>query len=168
MGSGAGSHHFAAILQVGNYYKTSCQHTHCDYAIHVVQSKHQHVFVQYHWFTGRLEENHAVRIWEINAGSKFAPSHCYTSSRQWQRSNLPVQRLWQCNPCGATQTSTLVSPTPLVYSKVGRKHMQLEYGNECRFAPSHSFIFKQAIATKQPASIQVVPNCDNATHVVHG
>ena len=79
MGSGAGSHHFAAILQVGNYYKTSCQHTHCDYAIHVVQSKHQHVFVQYHWFTGRLDENHAVRIWEINAGSKFAPSHCYTS-----------------------------------------------------------------------------------------
>ena len=49
MGSGAGSHHFAAILQVGNYYKTSYQHTHCDYAIHVVQSKHQHVFVQYHW-----------------------------------------------------------------------------------------------------------------------
>ena len=39
--------------------------------------------------------------------------------------------------------------------------MQLEYGNECRVAPSHSFIFKQAIATEQPASIQVVPNCDN-------
>ena len=41
--------------------------------------------------------------------------------------------------------------------------MQLEYGNECRCAPS--FILKQAITTKQPASIQVVRNCANAIHV---
>ena len=34
--------------------------------------------------------------------------------------------------------------------------MQLEYGNECRFAPSHSIIVKQAITTKQPTSIQTV------------
>ena len=45
------------------------------------------------------------------------------------------------------------------------KNMQLEYGNECRFAPSHNFISKQAISAKQPASIQVVGNCANATHV---
>ena len=45
------------------------------------------------------------------------------------------------------------------------KNMQLEYVNECRFAPSHNFISKQAISTKQPASIQVVRNCANATHV---
>ena len=46
------------------------------------------------------------------------------------------------------------------------KNMHLEYGNEFRFAPSHNFVSKQAISTKQPASIQVVRNCDNATHVV--
>jgi len=45
------------------------------------------------------------------------------------------------------------------------KNMQLEYENECRFAPSHNFISKQAISVKQPASIQVVRNCANATHV---
>ena len=45
------------------------------------------------------------------------------------------------------------------------KNVQLEYGNECRFEPSHNFISKQAISTKQPASIQVVRNCANATHV---
>jgi hypothetical protein len=44
--------------------------------------------------------------------------------------------------------------------------MQLEYGNVCRFAPSHNFISNQAISTKQPASIQVVRICGNATHVV--
>ena len=98
------SHHLTAILQAGNDNEATYQYRHYDNAIHVVQRKHQHLFLLHH----------------------------------------------------------------LVYSKVGRKHMQLEYGNECRFAPSHSFIFKQAIATKQPASIQVVPNCDNATHVVHG
>ena len=47
-----------------------------------------------------------------------------------------------------------------------KKFTQLEYGNECRCAPSHSFIFKQAVTTKQPASMQIVSNCDNATHVV--
>ena len=46
-----------------------------------------------------------------------------------------------------------------------KKFTQLEYGNECRCAPSHSFIFKQAVTTKQPASMQIVSNCDNATHV---
>ena len=47
-----------------------------------------------------------------------------------------------------------------------KKNMHLEYGNDCRCAPSHSFIFKQAVTTKQPASMQIVTNCDNATHVV--
>ena len=46
------------------------------------------------------------------------------------------------------------------------KNMQLEYGNECRCAPSHSFIFKQAVTTKQLASMQIVSNCVNETHVV--
>ena len=53
-----------------------------------------------------------------------------------------------------------------VCTKVGRKFMQLEYGNECRCAPSHSFFLKQAVTTKQPASMQIVSSCDNATHVV--
>ena len=95
-------HHLTAILSAGNDNEATYQYRHYDNATHVVQRKHQHLFLQQ------------------------------------------------------------------VCSKVGRKHMQLEYGNECRFAPSHSFIFKQAIATKQPASMQVVPNCDNATHVLHG
>ena len=66
------SHHLTAILQAGNDTEATYQYRHYDNAIHVVQRKHQHLFLQHH----------------------------------------------------------------LVYSKVGREHMQLEYGNECRFAPS--------------------------------
>ena len=33
-------------------------------ATYVVQPKHQHIFVQYHWFARRLGEKRAIRIWE--------------------------------------------------------------------------------------------------------
>ena len=45
---------------------------------------------------------------EMNAASQFAASGCCTSSRQLQPKNLPAYTLWQCNPCDATQTSTLL------------------------------------------------------------
>ena len=89
MGIDAGSLHLTAVLQAGNCNQTTWQYTNWDNATHVVQPKHQHVFVQHHWFPRRLKQN-----------------------------------------------------------------MQLEYGNECRFAPS--FILKQAITTKQPTSKQSV------------
>ena len=100
MGIDAGSLHLTAILQAGNCNQTTWQYTNWDNATHVVQPKHQHVFVQYHWFARRLGEK-----------------------------------------------------------------QESECGNECRFAPSHNFISKQAVSTKQLASIQVVRNCANATHV---
>ena len=90
------SHHLTAILQAVNDNEATYQYRHYDNAIHVVQRKHQHLFLQHH----------------------------------------------------------------LVYSKVGRKHMQLEYGNECRFAPSHSFIFKQAM---QISNLPVYKLCQIVT-----
>ena len=51
------SHHLTAILQAGNCNQTTWQYTNWDNATHVVQPKHQHVFVQYHWFARRLEKN---------------------------------------------------------------------------------------------------------------
>ena len=227
--AGSHSHHLTAILQAGNCNLTTWQYTNWDNATHVVQPKHQHVFVQYHWFARRLGEKRALRIWEVmqvrtisqlflsrqlqtkqpasvqivsscdnathvvqpkhthyivctialgckrlednHAGGMrvimwFIPFHCYTSSRQIQRNNLPLiqtvamQPMW-CNP--NINTYCLIA---LVCTKVWKKFMQLEYGNECRCAPSHSFIFKQAVTTKQPASMQIVSSCDNATHVV--
>ena len=71
-----------------------------------------------------------------------------------------MQPMW-CNP---NIWQYLFSTTGL-HEGWGKK-MQLEYGNECRCAPSHSFIFKQAVTTKQLSSMQIVSNCDNATHVV--
>ena len=73
---------------------------------------------------------------------------------------VTMQPMW-CNP---NINTYLFSTTGL--HEGWKKFMQLEYGNECRCAPSHSFIFKQAVTTKQPASMQIVSNCDNATHVV--
>ena len=70
-----------------------------------------------------------------------------------------MQPMW-CNP----NISTYLFNTTGLHEG-WEKNVQLEYGNECRFAPSHNFISKQAISTKQPASIQVVRNCANATHV---
>ena len=72
---------------------------------------------------------------------------------------VTMQPMW-CNP---NINTYLFSTTGL--HEGWKKFMQLEYGNECRCAPSHSFIFKQAVTTKQPASIQVVRNCANTTHV---
>ena len=70
-----------------------------------------------------------------------------------------MQPMW-CNP----NISTYLFNTTGLHES-WEKFMQLEYLNECRFAPSHNFISKEAISTKQPASIQVVRNCANATHV---
>ena len=70
-----------------------------------------------------------------------------------------MQPMW-CNP----HISTYLFNTTGLHEG-WEKNMQLEYGNEFRFAPSHNFVSKQAISTKQPASIQVVRNCANATHV---
>ena len=260
-----------------------------DNATHVVKPKHQHLLVQYYEFASRLEDSHAVRIWELmqvrsislpyfkqaiatkqpdsiqtetmqpmwcnpnistylfnttglhegweknksqNVGMSAGSHHLTTLflSRQFQPNNLPVYKLcetvptqpmwsnpniniacpilrvcikvgrkscsyklgidagslhltaifqagkckqttWQytnwrqCYPCGATQTSARICSIPLVCTKVGRKTCSQNIGNECRFAPSHNFISKQAVTTKQPASIQVVRNCANATHV---
>ena len=79
------------------------------------------------------------KVMQLEYGNwcRFAPSHCYTLSRHLQPNNLTVYKLWQCNPCGETQTSTFACPMLRVCIKVGRKVMQLEYGNWCRFAPSH-------------------------------
>ena len=157
------SHHLTAILQAGNCNQTTWQYTNWDNATHVVQPKHQHVFVQYHWFARRLEEKHALRICEVMQVRTHLTA--LFLSRQLQPNNLPVcklyqiatmqpmwsnpnihtslsnAKLWQCNPCGVTQTSTRICSVPLVCTKVGRKFMQLEYGNECRCAPSHSSFF---------------------------
>ena len=73
---------------------------------------------------------------------------------------VTMQPMW-CNP---NINTYLFNSTGL--HEGWKKFTQLEYGNECRCAPSHSFIFKQAVTTKQPASMQIVSNCDNATHVV--
>ena len=72
---------------------------------------------------------------------------------------VTMQPMW----CSPNINTYLFSTTGL--HEGWKKFMQLEYGNECRCAPSHSFIFKQAVTTKQPASIQVVRNCANTTHV---
>ena len=67
MGIDAGSLHLTAILQAGNGNLTTYkyQYTNCDNATHVVKPKHQHLLVQYYGFASRLEESHAVRIWEL-------------------------------------------------------------------------------------------------------
>ena len=51
------SHHLTAILQAVNDNEATYQYRHYDNAIHVVQRKHQHLFLQHHWFTARLGEN---------------------------------------------------------------------------------------------------------------
>ena len=62
---------------------------------------------------------------------------------------VTTQPMW-CNP---NINTYLFNSTGL--HEGWKKFTQLEYGNECRCAPSHSFIFKQAVTTKQPASMQI-------------
>ena len=57
----------------------------------------------------------------MNAGSH----HLSFWSRQLQPNNLPASKVWQRDPSGATQTSTRVCPTPLVYMGVGIKSWDL-------------------------------------------
>ena len=220
------SHHLTAILQAGSCNQTTWQYTNWD----VVQPKHQHVFVQYHWFARRLGEKHAVRIWEWMQVRTISQLYFQAGSYNYNQTTCQYAncfKLRQWNPCGPTQTFTLACPIPLVCKRLEDNHAggmrvimevhtisllyfkqadttkqptaiqtvtmqpmwcntnintylfnstglhegwkkftQLEYGNECKCAPSHSFIFKQAVTTKQPASMQIVSNCDNATHVV--
>ena len=128
----------------------------------MVKPKHQHLLVQYYGFASRLEESHAVRIWELMQVRSISLPYFKQAIATKQPDNIQtetMQPMW-CNP----NISTYLFNT--TGSHEGwEKNMQLEYVNECRFAPSHNFISKQAISTKQPASIQVERNCANATHV---
>ena len=94
----------------------------CNPCAHVVQPKHQHVFVQYHWFARRLGEKRAIRIWECNAGS-----HHLTTlflSRQFQPNNLPVYKLCETvptQPMWSNPNINIACPILRVCIKVGRK-----------------------------------------------
>ena len=115
----APSHNFISKQAISTKQPASMQIvSSCDNATHVVQPKHTHYIVcPIPLGCKRLEDNHAggmrVIMW-------FIPFHCYTSSRQIQRNNLPLFKLWQCNPCGVTQTSTRICSIALVCTKVGR------------------------------------------------
>ena len=78
---------------------------------------------------------------ECGDSCRFALSNCYTSSRHLQRKNLPVCKLLQWHPCGATQTSTRSCSIQLVCMKVGREscsqNMGINVGQQ--FAPSHCY-----------------------------
>ena len=110
----------------------------------------------------RLEDNHAggMRvIMEVHTISLLYFKQADTTKQPTAIQTVTMQPVW-CNPNIST---FLFNSTGL--HEGWEKNMQLEYENECRFAPSHNFISKEAISTKQPASIQVVRNCANATHV---
>ena len=64
----------------------------------------------------------------MNPGSQFAPSHCHTSSRQIQRNNPPLFKLRQCNPCGATQISTLLVQYYGFASRLEESHAVIKMG----------------------------------------
>ena len=110
----------------------------------------------------RWEDNHAggMRvIMEVHTISLLYFKQADTTKQPTAIQTVAMQPMW-CNP----------NINTYLFNSIGlhegwKKFMQLEYGNECRCAPSHSFIFKQAVTTKQPASIQVVRNCANTTHV---
>ena len=128
----------------------------------MVKPKHQHLLVQYYGFASRLEESHAVIKWELMQVRSISLLYFKQAIATKQPDSIQtetMQPMW-CNPNISTY---LFSTTGL--HEGWEKNMQLEYVNECRFAPSHNFISKQAISTKQPASIQVERNCANATHV---
>ena len=110
-------HHLTAILQAGNDNEATYQYRHYDNAIHVVQRKHQHLFLQHHWFTARLGENTCSQNMGMNAGSHHLTASFL--SRQLQLSNLPVYKLCQIVTmqamwCKGEESSTLVCPIRLV------------------------------------------------------
>ena len=128
----------------------------------MVKPKHPHLLVQYYGFASRLEESHAVIKWELMQVRSISLLYFKQAIATKQPDSIQtetMQPMW-CNPNISTY---LFKSTGLLEG--WEKNMQLEYVNECRFAPSHSFIFKQAVTTKQPASIQAERNCANATHV---
>ena len=111
--------------------------------------------------TGLHQGCHAVRIWELMQVRSISLLYFKQAIATKQPDSIQtetMQPMW-CNP----NISTYLFNTTGLHEG-WEKNMQLEYGNEFRFAPSHNFVSKQAISTKQPASIQVVRNCE--THVV--
>ena len=121
------------------------------------QPKKQHLLVQYYRFASRLDESRAVRIWEW---MQVRSSHHLTAILQAGNCN---QTTWQYtnwdNATHVVQPKHPANISTYLFNTTGlhegwTKVMQLEYGNECRCAPS--FILKQAITTKQPTSKQSV------------
>ena len=90
------------------------------------------LLVQYYGFASRLEESHAVRIWELmQVGSISLPYFKQPIATKQPDSiqTETMQPMW-CNPNISTY---LFNSTGL--HEGWEKNMQLEYVNECRFAP---------------------------------
>ena len=117
----APSHNFISKQAISTKQPASIQVVrNCANATHVEQPKYQHCLSN---TTGLHQGWKKVMQLEYGNWCRFAPSHCYTLSKQLQPNNLqvPVYKLWQCNPCGETQTSTFACPILRVCIKVGRK-----------------------------------------------
>ena len=115
----APSHNFVSKQAISTKQPASIQVVrNCANATHVEQPRYQHCLSN---TTGLHQGWKKVMQLEYGNWCRFAPSHCYTSSRQLQPNNLTVYKLRLCNPCGATQTSARICSIPLVCTKVGRK-----------------------------------------------
>ena len=85
------------------------------------EPKHQHLLVQYYWFASRLEESHAVRIWELMQVRSISLLYFKQAIATKQPDSIQTETMQPMCPCGATRTSARICPIPLVCTKVGRK-----------------------------------------------
>ena len=87
----------------------------------MVKPKHQHLLVQYYGFASRLEESHAVRIWELMQVRSISLPYFKQAIATKQPDSIQTETMQPMCPCGATQTSARICSIPLVCTKVGRK-----------------------------------------------
>ena len=115
----------------------------------MVKPKHQHLLVQYYGFASRLEESHAVRIWElmqVRSISLLYFKQAFATKQPDSIQTVTMQPMWW-NP----NINICLSNTTGLHQG-WKKVMQLEYGNWCRFAPSHCHTSSRQL---QPNNLQV-------------